>query len=127
MTKVIVSKDCGNSPKNSFLEKLTVAFAKGDAELILSKVSDDVRWKIVGEKEIRGKDDLAETLEELKKDKAAELKIAHIVSHGKAGAVDGTLKLKDKKTRAFCDVYEFSNAKGTSVKKIISYRIESDF
>jgi hypothetical protein len=38
---------------------------------------------------------------------------------------DGTLKLKNGETRAFCDVYEFSGAKGTSVKEITSYAIET--
>jgi hypothetical protein len=48
----------------------------------------------------------------------------HIATHGKAGAVNGTTKLKNGKTRAFCDVYEFSGAKGTSIKEITSYVIE---
>ena len=30
MTEIIVGEDCGNSPKNIFLEKITSAFAKRD-------------------------------------------------------------------------------------------------
>jgi hypothetical protein len=43
MTKVIVGKDCGSSPKNIFLKDLTVAFAKGDVQFILSRVTGDIR------------------------------------------------------------------------------------
>ncbi|MBN2117999.1 MAG: hypothetical protein JW730_15585, partial [Anaerolineales bacterium] len=35
MTKIIVSEDCGNSPKNIFIEKMTAAFAKRDAKFLL--------------------------------------------------------------------------------------------
>jgi hypothetical protein len=48
----------------------------------------------------------------------------HIATHGKAGAINGRRKLKDGGIHAFCDVCEFSNAKGMSVKEITSYVIE---
>jgi hypothetical protein len=123
MTKVIIGEDCGNSPKNIFVQELTIAFAKGDSKSILSNVTDDMRWNIVGDKVIEGKSDFAQALEQMKKDKVDELSIHHIATHGKAGAVDGRMKFK-RKTHAFCHVYEFSNSKGTSVKEITSYVIE---
>ena len=124
MTRVIVSEDCGNSPKNIFLEKLTVAFAKCDSKFILSSVTDDIRWNIVGDKLIQGKDSITKALEQMKNDKAVELTIHHIATHGKAGAVNGTTKFKNGNTRAFCDVYEFNGVKGTSIKEITSYVID---
>jgi limonene-1,2-epoxide hydrolase len=125
MTKVIISEDCGNSPKNIFVQELTIAFAKGDLRFILDKVTDDVRWTIVGDSLIEGKEKIMEMLEQMKNDKAEELTIQHIATHGNAGAVDGKMKFKNGKTVAYCNVYEFSNAKGTSVKEITSYEIES--
>jgi hypothetical protein len=124
MTKIIVSEDCGNSPKNIFLEKLTAAFAKRDIKYILGNVTDDIRWNIVGDTLIESKDNLAEALERMKNEQVAELTIRHITTHGKVGAVDGTLVLEDGKTRAFCDVYEFNGAKATAVKEITSYVID---
>ena len=47
MTRVIVSEDCGNSPKNLFLQNLTIAFAKHDSKFILDSVTDDIRWNIL--------------------------------------------------------------------------------
>ena len=124
MTRVIIDEDCGNSPKNNFLEKLTIAFAKGDSKFILGSVTDDIRWTIVGDTSVQGKDHFAAVLESMKNDKAVELTIDHVSTHGKAGAVSGTIKLKNGKTRSFCDVYKFSNAKGTHIKEITSYVIE---
>lgn len=124
MTRVIISEDCGNSPKNLFLEELTVAFAKGNSEFILGNVTEDIRWNVVGEKLIQGRDNFAAALKRMKDDKAMELAIRHVATHGKTGAVDGIIKLQSGKTRAFCDVYEFRGAKATSVKEITSYVIE---
>lgn len=124
MTKIIIGEDCGNSPKNFFLQKLTIAFAKGDAKSILRKVTEDIRWNIVGDRVIQGQANFAEALERMRADKASELTIHHIATHGKSGAVDGTRKPNNGRVHAFCDVYEFKDAKGTCVKAITSYVIE---
>lgn len=124
MTKVIVGEDCGNSPKNIFLKDLTIAFAKRDSKFILGKVTEDFRWNIISDKLIQGKDNFAETLERMKNEKAMEISIHHIATHGKSGFVNGAVKSKNGKTSSFCDVYEFSNAKGTAVREIKSYVIE---
>ncbi len=124
MTRVVIGEDCGNSPKNLFVQNLTIAFAKGDSKFILGSVTDDIRWNIVGDTSVQGKDNLGATLERMKNDKAAELTIEHISTHGSAGAVSGTIKSKNGKTRAFCDVYKFSDPRGTRVKEIKSYVIE---
>lgn len=124
MTKIIASTDCGNSPKNAFLQSLAVALASGDVQYILAGVTEDVRWNIIGREYIQGKGELTAALERMKTTRAVEITIHHVTSHGRAGAVNGTLLLQDGRTRAFCDVYEFSGAKGSSVREITSYVIE---
>jgi hypothetical protein len=124
MTKIIIGEDCGNSPKNLFVQKLTIALAKGDSKYILGNVTDDIRWNIVGDELIQGKENFAKALEQRKAGKAAQLTVQHISTHGKSGAANGTIKFKNGKTRAFCDVYEFKDTKGSSVKEITSYVIE---
>lgn len=125
MTRVITSEDCGNSPKNIFIQDLTIAFARRDSKFILGNVTDDIRWNIVGDKFIAGKDNFAEALEKIKDDKAIKVTIEHVATHGKAGFVNGTMQLKDGKSYAYCDAYTFSNTKGTAVKVITSYVIET--
>ena len=122
--KVIRSEDCGNSPKNIFLEKLTIAIAKGDAKFILRSITEDIRWHMVGERVIEGKEDLKKVLQETKENAVAELTMYHITSLGKAGAVNGRLKVRGGRTQDFCSVYEFGNAKGVNVKEITLYVIE---
>jgi hypothetical protein len=124
MTRVIVSEDCGNSPKNIFVQEFTVAMIKGDTKFLLQSVVDEIRWNVTGDKVIHGKDHVIRALEERKNDPALELTIQHIATHGKTGAVDGQIKFKGGKTHAFCNVYAFSNSKGNCVKEITSYIIE---
>jgi limonene-1,2-epoxide hydrolase len=120
----MIGEDCGNSPKNIFVQEVTIALSKGDLKSVLDRVTDDIRWNVVGDGVIQGKERFVEALQEEKNDKVVELSIHHIATHGKAGAVDGRMRFKSGKTNAFCNIYEFSNAKGTAVKEIISYRIE---
>ncbi len=54
MIKVNTSPDCGNSPKNLFLQKLTIAFATGDVETALDAVADDIALELIGEGAVRG-------------------------------------------------------------------------
>jgi hypothetical protein len=125
MMKINVSKDCGNSPKNIFIQNLTIAFAKGETGFILESVAEDIVWNIAGGLLIQGKRDFTNVLKGMKNDKTVELNIFHVTSHGKAAAVNGTQKLKSGEILAFCVVYEFTNAKGTVIKEITSYRITS--
>lgn len=122
MTEVMIGEDCGNSPRNIFVQELTIAFAKGNVRVILDQVTEGVRWNIVGDTLIEGKDNLSRALKNL--EKAETLTIHHITTHGKAGAVNGTRTLSSGKTLGFCDVYEFSNTKASAVKEITSYVIE---
>ena len=124
MTEIIRSSDCGNSPKNKFVEDLEVAFAQRDTGFLLDSIADDIRWNIVGETPIRGKDALKEAIESIPQDcEVTEITINHVVTHGKVGAVNGIIKRKNGRACEFCSVYEFSSAKGTNVQDITSYII----
>lgn len=124
MPKVIIGTDCGNSPKNIFLKDMVAAIIKGNRTFFLASITEDIRWDIIGNPLLQGKDEVAKALERMKGDKETTLTIKHIATHGKAGAVDGTIQLGNGRTLEFCDVFEFSNSTGTSVKEITSYVIE---
>lgn len=127
MTTITVEADCGNAPKKRALRDLNVAFAENDAEFILDSVSDDVEWTVVGDRELRGKDELADALEQMADGEATALTVDHVVTHGATGAVDGTLEFDDGETYAFCDVYEFDgHAKDAKVRTTTSCVVESE-
>jgi hypothetical protein len=120
MTKIQLSEDCGNSPKNQLLQALTVAIARADSEQILSHVTKEVQWSPVGRKPILGSQSVVDAL--VRMGPATSLQVGHVVSHGRSGAVDGIVAFGAKK-RAFCHVYEFASAKGSQVSGITTYSI----
>lgn len=121
MTKIIESGDCGNSPKNRFAQDLSIAIARRDTAYLLEVASDDVSWNIIGLPLIEGKAALAQRIET--ESHVDELIIDRVLTHGKAGAVNGTVKYADGKAAGFCDVFGFGNAKGTRVQTISTYRV----
>lgn len=123
MAKMVLSEDCGNSPKNQFVSDLTVALAQGDIKYVLSKVTDDFRWETAGSQVLQGKAAFSNGLEQLNKDPVEQLTILHALTHGKAGAVNGTKILRSGKKIAYCLVFEFFGAKAASVQGITSYEI----
>lgn len=123
MTNVIIREDCGNSPKNRFVQDLTIAFARRDIPYILDSVSGDICWIKPGEKTLQGKEDLTAMLEKL--DRVEEIVVYHAFTHGKTGAVNGMMRLENGQTIAFCDVYVFSNARGTSVSEVTAYQVNA--
>ncbi|WP_215223678.1 nuclear transport factor 2-like protein [Echinicola shivajiensis] len=124
MAKIISSPNCGNSPKMEFLKSFNIAFAEGNMDFIIEGISDEIIWNIIGDKKITGKENFEGELPNMKTNKVAELALHQILSHGKEGAVNGTMKMQNGKQYAFSDFYQFSSAKGNMIKSITSYIIE---
>jgi hypothetical protein len=124
MTKIISSPNCGNSPKMKFIKEFNIAFAKGNLEFLMENVTDDIVWNIIGNKKIEGKEKFTEELKKMKSEKVIELIIDQTLSHGKEGASNGVMKMKNGKKYAFSDFYVFKNTKSTDLKLITSYVIE---
>lgn len=124
MTKIFSSPNCGNSPKMTFLKEFNIAFAKGNLKFLIENVTDEIVWNIIGDRKIEGKEKFLEELKKMKSEKATELIIDQILSHGKEGASNGIIKMQNGKKYAFSDFYVFKNNKSTDLKSITSYVIE---
>ncbi|NNE77838.1 MAG: hypothetical protein HKN31_12290 [Pricia sp.] len=75
-----------------FLENFTTALAKGDTDFIAKSVTDDIVWNRVGDKAIIGKEEIMKCLTVIKNPTIAEMAIAKIITHGKEGSANGTIK-----------------------------------
>ena len=118
--KVIRSSDCGNSPKQKLLEDISIALAGADAGLIDSLTVPELVWLHVGGKPLEGQDAVLSAIR--KSGPATEVAIERVVSHGRAGAVNGVITRGGKRT-AFCHMFEFNNTKCTHVKSISTYSV----
>ena len=123
MTTVIGSGNCGNSPKNRLLEELTIAVGSANLSEIRVRVTDSISWIRVGQDSAIGADAVCSLLESC--DPADELTIFHVISHGRAGAVNGSARYGAHE-EAFCHVFEFNNAKGKLVQAMTTYIVRQD-
>ncbi len=106
------------------LEQFNKAFARNDTEFVVSHVSENIKWTIVGDFTVEGKEAFTEALKSMEAEEPLELKIDKIITHGKDASVNGVMKSKDGKQYAFCDVYSFSGFKNPKIKEMTSYAIE---
>ena len=120
MTRVIKDKSCGNSPKNELLQAFCIAAARKDLGLIEDLVTDDVGWHQVGRKPVSGSTAVARAI--TKYCPASKLRIDHVISHGKAGSVDGIIEFGNKR-RAFCHVFEFASARADRIRSIKTFSV----
>ncbi len=119
-TKVTRSSDCGNSPKQKLLEDISVALACADIGSFEALTLPEVVWEKVGRKPLIG---LGAVVSGIRRDgSASEVSIERVVSHGRAGAVNGILSRGEKRI-AFCHMFEFNNTKCTHVTSISTYAL----
>ncbi len=121
--KLNIQADCGNAPKRELIRDLTIYFVSYDIPKAMEHMADDVVWTLVGDEPITGKERFAAALTQMMGNKATELTIHSIVTHGKEGAVNGEMTMEDGNVFGFADFYEFASAGNTKVKAIKSYVI----
>lgn len=122
MIKVKRSKDCGNSPKNKFSENIAVAFVKKDSNFLSRSVSDGIKCFFSNGTHLQGKESLQNHIKKL--ESPIEAKIDHVLTHGKKGAVSGSLKYKDDSRKRFCLILEFSNVKAELLSHLEIYLVK---
>ena len=123
MPQINVSPNCGNSPKMQFIRDLNIAFAEKNLENILTCVTDDIVWDIVGDRHIEGKSAFSDALQIMNSADVTAITIETIITHGKYGSADGIIDLKDGSQVAFSDVYRFTSVTGKKIKLIKSFNI----
>ena len=121
--KLNIQADCGNSPKRELIRDLTIYFVSYDLEKAMEYMDENVVWTLVGDEPIKGKEPFAAALKEMIDNKAKELTIYSIVTHGKEAAVNGEMTMEDGNVFGFADFYEFASAGSSKVKAIRSYVI----
>jgi hypothetical protein len=117
MVELVGSRDCGNSPKNKFVQEVAAAIESGQADP--KDFSEDVTWENSLEGLIEGRTAVLAKVEE--REVPLIIKVEHAISHGKVGAASGTTKLADGRERRFSHVFKFKTAKADCVLAIKSF------
>lgn len=117
MTRIHGSRDCGNSPKNQFVQDAAIALEAGGGPGTIW--SADVIWQGIADAPVAGRDAVAHLIAQ--RPAPAEIIIEHAISHGKVGAACGEITLTSGQKRRFSHVFEFTSAKADCIATIKSY------
>lgn len=102
--RITRSGECKNSPKNAFIEDLVVDLLAGNE--LSGRMEDDASLPLLP-------------------DGVTEIEIAHAISHGKVGAVNGRIRAEGS-LKPFAVVIEFTSTKATFVQRVDLYLAEPD-
>lgn len=124
MTTITVHAEWEDSPEKQLLHDLNIAFAKADVAGILTFFTDDIRWHIIGEEDMRGKASVRKALEAMTDVGTRELIIHSIITQEREGAVSGEIIAENGGRFAFCDICLFEYAAGKRIQTMTSYTVE---
>lgn len=113
--------------KEKFLRDYNEAFARSDTDYLVNNATKDIRWKVIGGKEVEGRKAFAEALKHMENPEPLDLEIHRVIIRENVAAVNGIMRMavKDGKGQsyAFCDVYQLDGVK-CKVKEMTSYVLE---
>lgn len=117
MIQVNRSADCGNSPKNKIAEDIAVALETRNIEFVSTILDANATWNYEGGT-VRTAESILNFLATL--NTPLSITVDSVVSHGKAGAVNGETS-REKGAQRFCYVIEFTSVKCNRICRIESY------
>ncbi|KEJ95999.1 hypothetical protein SAMN05444149_102356 [Pseudosulfitobacter pseudonitzschiae] len=117
-TEIIKSADCGNSPKNAFVQAIAIALETGEADP--ESFAPTVTWDTSATDRIEGRTALIEAIEA--RSVPTKVVIEHAISHGRVGAATGETIMANGHRRRFSHVLTFTNSKATTVATLKSFR-----
>ena len=110
------------STQKSAVEFYMKSFAEGNHSKILSLLTEDVEWNILGHKSLKGKEAFDAEIENENFEGKPEIKLIRMVEENEIVIAEGTVLAKPKNNPpvllGFCDVFEFREGK---ISKLTSY------
>ncbi|HZG23363.1 MAG TPA: nuclear transport factor 2 family protein [Chitinophagaceae bacterium] len=96
-------------------KQISEEFAKGNLEFSAIYLADDIKWNILGNSPITGKDQVLEVSKMLQLESFPVITIKNTVAEGDYVVVESTGEAKTKKgkpyNQTYCDVFRFNDGK----------------
>ena len=108
------------------VEKINETFTKGDTEGFLSYCNDDLKWTIVGEETVTGKDAVRSFMAQMEGCEPPAFGVDAMAVDGDNVAAHGSMTMKDENGKEiayrYCDFYRFKNG---LVSELTSYIVKT--
>ncbi|MBY5161910.1 nuclear transport factor 2 family protein [Salsipaludibacter albus] len=115
--EVNVDADCGNAPRKAQVRDWLISLAEADVDTVCSQLDDDVRWDVAGSRVHSGIDEVRCLVEGWAEDHVSQLRIRHLLSHGKQVCAEGATS-----TRRFVHVVTYtSHGRAAKIAEIVTY------
>lgn len=110
------------------VEKINNTFSRGDTEGFLSLCDDDVQWRMVGDRTVKGKEAVRDWMSSAGGEQNPPVfTVDRIIATDDFAAAYGDMTMKEdggkEVTYSYCDVYRF---RGDKVLEMNSYVVKSD-
>ena len=109
------------------VEKVNASFMEGNTEGFLSFCSEDIKWTIIGEKHVEGKQAIGEWMKEIDGMEPPKFTFANLIAEGETVICNGDMTMKDKDGKTipygYCDIYRFHDGK---IAELSSFMIKSE-
>ncbi len=116
-----LTSSCSNSPKNSRVQQLVVAFAAGNLPDVMPFLTADTFWQLIGGPSFEGRGAVQAGI--MAQPKPSRVRVTHALSHGRVGAAELEIELTDRIVRC-AELLQFHDANCTRLQSLSSYRIE---
>jgi uncharacterized protein len=112
--------------KKQIVEAINNSFTENNTDGFLEHCTDDIKWTMVGEKTVTGKDAIREWI------KAGECEppvfsVINLVEDGNIAICNGDMTMKDKDGKesrfSYCDIYRFNSDK---VAELTTFVVPND-
>lgn len=104
------------------IKQISEEFAKGNLDFSAIYLADDIKWNILGNSPIIGKEQVLEVSKMLQLESFPIITIKNIVAEGDYVVVESTGEAKTKKgkpyNQTYCDVFRFNEGK---IQEITTY------
>lgn len=107
------------------VEKVNAAFSKGNIEGFLELCTDDIRWTIVNDQTVPGKDAIREFMKDTGDTEPPTFTTDEIIVENDSAVCYGQMTMKEKEGCAgiyeYCDIYGFKDKK---ISKLRTFMIK---
>jgi ketosteroid isomerase-like protein len=114
-----------SATNKSVLEQANAKVIEGDYEGFLSFCTDDTLWTFVGDRVLRGKEDVRRWMAEAYSQGPPELIVDHLIAEGEFVTAVGVVTTRDEDGKAvrhaYCDVWR---ARGGKLAELRAFVIE---
>jgi len=124
MLNISIAEDCTNTLKKRYVRDFNVDCVTGRIADALEKLSDDVRWDVIGLREMTNKSEIADSLRSMSRDNIKAFSLENALAQDSRVIANGVIELKNGSSVHFCDIYVFeSQGAYAKIKTITTYGV----